>query len=244
MPKIFQSKELSADRVRFQDRRTNKYGGVSIPVRYLDENENEVTFFMQVPKMTTPFGAGRPPNMEDAKFSVEVTLADNNPAQERFHEFLKKFDEYAIEQAIANCKEWFGRPKLSREIAEEFYVPMVKIPKDKNGEPTTEYPPRFKVQLPYYDGDGYGFKLFNSEQERIVMEKDMDPTEITNLITGRSQVVALLRCKGMWYNSNRFGISWALVQMQVFPPEGITGFAIMDNEFDEEDDVNDGEEME
>lgn len=231
MPKIYQSREVSAENLRFKESSKNQYGGTRVPIRYVGDSESEGVLYFQLPKMTAPFGAGKPKAqgvvVEDSKYGLDLQFDMSNPAHARAHKFLTDFDERALSTAMEHRNDWLGKPRLQREVLEEFYVNQVKTSEAADG---TRYPDRFKVTLPQREDGSFQFRLYSADGEEIKIDRDC-PEQIELIIPAKAQVVLLMRCKQVWVGAGKLGISWAIEQMQVFPPSGIIGtFAIRDED--------------
>ena len=71
------------------------------------------------------------------------------------------------QDAVANSKEWLNKTKVSAEVVDALWTPMLRYPKNQEtGEPDMDRPPTLRVKLPYYD-DEFKCELYNMQQERV-----------------------------------------------------------------------------
>ena len=108
---------------------------------------------------------------------------------------------------------------------------MIKYPKDKNGEITTQWPPTFKFKLPFINGE-YKFEMYDKSNKKI------DPKSVQ---TKGARAVAILKCNGIWLAGGKFGMSWKAEQIQIVPQNKIEGFCIR---YVKEDMINQKDEVE
>ena len=88
---------------------------------------------------------------------------------EKFEVALKKFQDKVLDDAVTKSKEWFGKSKLSREVADAMMYPILKHPKKKDGsgEPDYERSPTLKLKIPFWDGK-YNIELYDMEGQRCL----------------------------------------------------------------------------
>ena len=97
---------------------------------------NKRRFFIKVPKMRCPFGAGKPPVKQgeaekpNPSWSLQMEFGDDKECQ-IFQEKAREMDQFMIDEAtkLENNNNWLGSAKtkpFSREVVESKYAPMVK----------------------------------------------------------------------------------------------------------------------
>ena len=107
-------------------------------------------------------------------------------------------------------------------IASKFLPPIVKVSKDKDGEPDGKYPPTMKCKI-YCKDDKWGVKLFEmSDPSKTinVNDTDVDSPDIKNVLAGGARIKGIISCVGIWIGSGTFMCRWALSEAQVDVPEG------------------------
>ena len=144
-----------------------------------------------------------------------------NDAAEAFLKNLKAFENKIKEDAIANCKDWFNKQKMSTEVVDALWTPMLKYPKD----PTTkefdyDRPPTLRIKLNTWDGV-FKCELYDMEQQQIFPnDSGLLPPD---LIMKATNVATVIQCGGLWFASGKFGVTWRLIQAVVKPKESLQG---------------------
>lgn len=233
-PLILQSKRAGVDNIKFLEAKKNKYGGLVVPIRFVNNGKDE-RFVFQTPKMATPFGISKSMvNNEDEvpRWYLDLSFGNPNKAATRYHKIVQGFDARMIDEAVKNCKPWFKRTKMSTEIAEELYTCQLRRYKDpETGEFSGKYADTVRFKLPQNDDGTFRCEIYNENQERVVVES---PEKLAELVGAGSQVIAIVSCNSVWFGNGKYGVSWSLVQMQVFPRGGLgSGCAIQPDEDDE-----------
>merc|ERR1712054_182369 len=91
----------------------------------------------------------------------------SNEKTEAFLTNLKDFESKIKDDAIKNSKDWFNKAKMSSEVVDAVWTPMLKYPKD----PTTkefdfDRPPTLRIKLNTWDGV-FKCELYDMEQVQI-----------------------------------------------------------------------------
>ena len=144
-----------------------------------------------------------------------------NDKIDSFLENLKAFENKIKEDAITNSKEWFNKTKMSTEVVDALWTPMLKYPKDKE---TKEFdynrPPTLRIKLNTWDGT-FKCELYDLEQQQIFPnDNGLLPPE---LIVKATNVATVIQCGGLWFASGKFGVTWRLIQAVVKPKETMQG---------------------
>jgi hypothetical protein len=156
---------------------------------------------VKVPKMHVPLVWDK--DESNTKFTVEMSfrgMADN-AALSGFYKMMTDIDEYILNKAVERSAEWFKKP-MTREAVEFGYVPVVKQPNDP------AYSPTFKVAL-YKRNDAFEFDAFDENTHEMKIE---DPHKLKGC-----HAMALIVCTGVWLAAGKFGTTWKLKQIRVFP---------------------------
>ena len=173
------------------------------------------------------------------KYDVNLQFGERSedPAtsEGKFFKVLKDLQEKVLTDAVALSKDWFGKSKMSKEVAEALMYPILKYPKDKStGEPDMSRYPTVKLKLPCWE-EKFKVELYDMNKNPLFLpNKDEFSTSPVDVITSRCHLKGLMECTGVWHAGGKFGVSWKLVQAQVRPPVRIQGFCIMDDSDDEE----------
>lgn len=147
------------------------------------------------------------------------------PATERFLAGVKAMEAKVKADAVTNSKEWFNKQKLSPEVIDALFHPMLRYPKDQNtGEPDLERAPTLKVKLNYWDGAFDNTEIYDMDQQMLFGPGKQDhgkgPIE---LIPKATNVAVVMRCGGLWFANGKFGCTWRLVQAVVKPRPTLAG---------------------
>ena len=147
---------------------------------------------------------------------------------EKTQAFLKNIaalEEKILTDAVANSKEWFNKTKMSREVLDALWTPLLKYPKGDDGEPDKSRSPTINVKIPCWDGD-FKCELYNLQDEKIFPSEDetVDNAELIQKLVAKTQNVALLiECGGIWFANGKFGVTWRLEQGLVKPIVSLKG---------------------
>ena len=110
------AKEFECDQVTYSKPSVNKYGGKSIKLGLNGSNG----LVLQFPLMLT-WGVNEWPNEQTGQVKYDLSLQfepQKSASQAKFLANMKAFQEKLLEDASLNAKEWFGKNKMSKEVAE------------------------------------------------------------------------------------------------------------------------------
>jgi len=135
-------------------------GAKLIYVNYTGEKK----FRIQTPKMSLPFGLNEYTEGPYPKYSTELSYKEsqstdpkeikNNEKIKQFHDKMIEIENRLIDLAVENSGPWFKLKNANREIiSSKFLPPIVKVSKDKDGEPDGKYPPTSKLKIYNKDGE-------------------------------------------------------------------------------------------
>jgi hypothetical protein len=222
---VVQSTEFDTAQISFSQVKILDSGGKQA---YLNYGGRSLT--MQTASMAVPYGMNTFDKAGPPKFSVDLSFRGyedgSNKKIKAFYDAMTALDEFMIDQGVKNSQAWF-KSKLSRDVVQAFYTPIVRIPKDANGNPKP-YPPTLKVSLKKRNGsENFDVQAYDDQK------RPYEGVPLEDLLVKGAQVTALIQCTGVWFAGSKFGLSWKAVQVRVDRlPESIRGFA-----FAEDDDV-------
>ena len=123
--------------------------------------------------------------------------------------------------AVKNSKEWMNKAKMSAEVVEALWTPMLKYPKDKeSGEFDYNRPPTLRLKIPLWEGD-WKVELYDMEQQQLFPnDAGLFPPD---LIAKATNVATVMQCGGLWFANGKFGVTWKLVQAVVKPKQTLRG---------------------
>jgi len=235
--------EPTADSVNIGSANPNKSGqGKSARLQYNGRN-----LHIQTQKLRNPFGFSR--GMKDTeqygkKFSCTLSFDLQSPKGKAFRDSMVDLQNLVAKEAYENRVEWgLGKSvKVSRDMTEkqvrDMMTDIVRIPTNKDGEETTDYPPTFRVTFnTRNDPDTKEVIAITSE----VYDQDGNKLEQVDETTIRpgSQCKVLMYASSVWITQGRFGVNFRIKQIKVYPDDGLpTGRCLIDDD-DEEDEATD-----
>jgi len=140
----------------------------------------------------------------------------SNPATQQFLKVLLEFEAKIKADARLNSRDWLGKANMSEDVIDALFSPMLKYPKDAQGEPDKSRTPTLKVKLPLWSGE-YKFDLFDTQNTRLIPNTTGETP--TALIPKGSEVACILICGGVWFANGKFGVTWKAYQVVVKPTE-------------------------
>ncbi len=154
------------------------------------------------------------PRDQDSNFSEDTKSLLNS---------LEDYEKLIKSTAIASCKEWFGKTKMSEDVVDALFTPMLKYPKDQaTGEPDKTRAPTLRVKIPYYD-DVFKIELYDTERELLFPNVENSTILPTHIIEKGQNIAVVIQSGGMWFANGKFGTTWKLVQAVVQPRESLYG---------------------
>lgn len=118
-----------------------------------------------------------------------------------FYKLLCEVDKCLLEKAQERSIDWFKK-QMNREACVLLYAPIIKAPNDP------AYAPTFKTTM-YKRNDKFECDIFDENKQKI---------EIVNPHTLKGcNAMALMKCTGIWITGAKFGTTWKLEQLRVFP---------------------------
>jgi len=240
------AKEFAPSKVTYDEPQTNKRGGKSVNLRL-----NGQPIVLQVPLMLT-WGVNEWVDEQNGSVKYDMALQfdpQKSDSQDKFLTAMKDFQEKVANDAVTNCKKWFGK-KMSREVVDALMYPMLKYRKDKQtGEPDYTANPTMKLKVPFWEGR-FNVEIYGMDRKALYLPPKYGKGPEGNKAPGQdatstpmefvpkaSHVKGLIRCNGMWFAGGKCGVTWQLVQIQVRPPTRLVGSGnchIMDDSDDDE----------
>jgi hypothetical protein len=214
--------------ITYSKPRINKNGGKNIPIRNTKSGKQ---LYLSTPLMMT-WGVDQKDFNNNGNFTYSMSLqfpreSDplNTEKTQAFLENLAAMEEKILTDAVANSKEWFNKSKMSREVLDALWTPMLKYSKGDDGEPDKTRSPNLNIKVPCWDGD-FKCELYNLQDEKIFPSEDetVDNAELIQKLVAKTQNVALLiECGGIWFANGKFGVTWRLEQGLVKPIVSLKG---------------------
>jgi hypothetical protein len=137
---------------------------------------------------------------------------------------MSAFEKKIKEDAIANSKEWFSKPKMTSDAVDALWTPILKYPKNKDTlEADLTRAPTIKVKLPFWEGTWKDLELYDTDM-RPVFPDSMNPAlSPQDLIAKGSHIAVSIQCGGIWFANGKFGVTWKLFQAIVKPKMSLKG---------------------
>lgn len=146
-----------------------------------------------------------------------------NPEAESFLENLKALESQIKSDAIKNSKEWFNKTKMSEDVVDALWTPMLRYPKDKaTQEPDYTRAPTLKVKIPYWN-DTWNTEVFNTKGEVMFPSSDHPEDTPVTLVPKGSKIATIIKNGGLWFANGKFGTTWKLEQVVVQPRATLKG---------------------
>ena len=195
-------------------------------------NYDNGAFVFQTPNCYLPYGMNAFDKAGPVKYSVEVSLRgyeDAGSKMKPFYDALSRLDEFMIDQGVKNSKSWF-KSEMSRDVIKAFYSPVIRLAKDREGNPKP-YPPTVKLSL-RQKRDSQDFDVVCFDEKRVQYKG----IPLEELLVKGAQVTCLIQCTGVWFAGMKYGLSWKLSQAIVTSlPQSSRNLAFVDSELDVSD---------
>ena len=161
---------------------------------------------------------------DESTGTVKYTLSASlrNPETDKgmadLKTMLSAIDQTAIQVAFENSLAFFKKNQVM-EVVKAIYKPCIR-PAMAKGMPTDEFPPTFRMSLPFRDGSFGDLEVYDNNL------KQMDMAEIVaNLASTKNCTVrCVVQCTSMWITgSTGFGFTWKILQMKFEQPVNTAG---------------------
>jgi hypothetical protein len=210
--------------LKYGNVKLNKNGGKNIKI--LDSKNG--TLIINTPLILT-WGINKniDVNSQRASYNLALQYPSEQYGTETTNLFFKKmkeFEETILKDAQLNSEVWFNKKKMSREVVDALYSPILKYPKDKETkEPDHSRMPTTRVKIPYWD-EKFNVELYNTKNEALFTPGDViEENQFETLIPKTSHIAVVMQCNGIWFINGKFGVSFQMLQAIVQPPVRIQG---------------------
>ena len=209
--------------VKFTKPSLNKSGGKSVGV--LNTNTNKA-LYISTPLMLT-WGVQEYVDEASGKRSYDMSLQFPNEeySTEQTTNFLNamiEFQDKIKADAVANSKDWLSKAKMSPEVVDALFHPMLRYPKNQEtGEPDLTRAPTLRIKLPYWE-DAFNCEIYDDKSKCIFPNPDSELGPM-DLIPKSTQAAVVIRCGGLWFANGKFGCTWKLEQAVVKPKFSMKG---------------------
>ena len=233
---IINATTFSADEdAKYMKPKLNKSGGKSVGV--LNSTSGK-TLYLSTPLMLT-WGVSEFVDEKTGRKSYDMSLQFprddyRTSATDKFLENMTAFQAKLKADCIENSKDWMNKSKMSPEVVDALFHPMLKHPKDpETGEPDYTRAPTLRVKLDYWD-EKFNCEVYDLEQKLVFPSDDAESSVMPiDLIEKGSNVAVVIRCGGLWFANGKFGCTWKLVQAVVKPKASLKGRCLITLSADE-----------
>ncbi len=172
--------------------------GSKMVYMYYGNNYRNLT--VQTPFLLCPFGIGTF-NDKECKYFIDLsfTNSDKNNDIEQFLNFVYKFDNQILNDAIALRHIWFGE-NVTEDQVRAMYKPFLR----KNYNEAKKYPPTIKLKLLRRGPNDYSAAAFDEKK---------NPISIDDSLKKNSKVKGIIELCGIWFTESNFGTTWKMNQM-------------------------------
>lgn len=172
------------------------------------------------------------------KYSLDFEVA-GSPELDLFRKKIYEFDHKNIEYIATNANQWWGKTSTgkpwTRDMVQDMsYCSLIKkTPEDKG-----DYPARFKLKLPFYEGIPR-FTVYDQNNKKInwvAYGKEGEPPTLDwSWAQKNMRIESIMECEALWEVNKKVYCTFKALQIKVYPPAGLK-----ENEFadDEEECVN------
>jgi hypothetical protein len=227
---IFNGKRypFNPHQIVFSSPKPSGHGGYHVKQEYLLKDDKgkqiKVPIVVQTPVMHSQWGLSEKEYDGKTNASLDLRFDKDSKECEQFHDVMILWDAVIVETAIKNKSSWFKDSRLTNEILQYLYHPMVKKNISEKDGVRREYPDslRLKIQKRY------------GRYECDVFDQDKKPTTL-QAIKADSSMQSLFSNTGLWFSSKSFTSSNRALQVKTCASHKITGCGFLDEEEEETD---------
>ena len=223
VPEIVPGVSFDSDNVGFQLPKANAAGGKNVRLTY---NGRAAALYISTPLMLT-WGVNEYCDEKTGRKSYDLSLQFpnaqySNDQTDQFLDNMKALEAHMKSEAVTRCKEWFNKSKMSADVVDALWTPMLRYPKDKETmEPDYTRAPSLRVKLPFWDNE-FTSEVYDMEGAPLFPNAD-SPLTPPELITKGCQLAAVIQSGGIWFANGKFGTTWRLFQSMIKPKATLRG---------------------
>lgn len=211
--------------VKYNKPKLNPSGGKNVGI--LNSETNGATY-ISTPLMLTWGVNENDFDKTGTNFTYDMSLQFPSeeyatPETTQFLENMMAFEAKLKADALNNSKEWFGKAKMSADVVDALWTPMLRYPKNKEtGEPDTDRSPTLRLKIPFWEGE-WKCELYDMEQKQIFPNIENPDVSPKDLVAKATQVAVVMQNGGIWFANGKFGTTWKLFQAVVKPKTTLRG---------------------
>ena len=228
MNQMMKPSEVNINKIEYSDiKPMGNSGGRQIYINY----DGNLGMNIITPKMRLPFGISKFEGDTSVKYSIDMSFdnMEENEKNKEFYDLIQSVDEKIIADAQkkTNCLAWLRKKTVSEDVVKTLYTPSIKRSKDKEtGEFNDKFPPTFKAKVPFYN-DSFQLEAYNYDKTKI-------ENNFAEMVNKGQYVSALIKPRQLWFSGGKFGLSWSVVQIKLYKPRNLIGYAFRDSDSEEE----------
>lgn len=219
---ILSATTFTVDQFGYAKPKVNKSGGKGVAINNAANNR---ALYLSTPLMLT-WGVNEFVDDKSGRKTYDMSLQFprddyRTEATDQFLASMVAFQDQLKADAVKNSKLWMNKSKLSAEVVDALFHPMLRYPKDPaTGEPDMSRTPTLRIKLDYWD-DAFNCEIYDMEQQPLFPSDD--GASPMTLIPKATNVATVIRCGGLWFANGKFGVTWRLVQAVVKPKASLKG---------------------
>ena len=225
-PDIINAVDLVVERdIKYTKPKINKSGGKSINI--LNGTVGKpINLMLATPLMLT-WGINDFTDEATGKRTYDMSLQFpqeefRTEATDKFLKAMNDFQDKIKADAIINSKEWMNKGKLTPEVVDALFNPMLKYSKDPaTGEPNLSKSPSLRIKVDYWK-EAFTCEIYGTDG-RLLFPLEGSAATPSELVPKACEVALVIQCGGLWFANGKFGVTWKLVQAVVKPKASLKG---------------------
>ena len=234
MSEILKGTQFTLDDISLGKSKVNASGGKNIPIFNAKAKK---LLNLSTPLMLT-WGVNENDFEGNGRKTYDMALQFpseeyNNESSAAFLKNMTAFENHIKTQALENCKDWFNKTKMSADVIDALWTPILKYPKDKDtGDFDYNRPPTLRIKIPIWEGV-FKSEIYDMEKNMLFPNADNESLTPGDFIVRTSNLAAVITCGGIWFANGKFGVTWKLLQAMVKPKQSLKGKCHIDLDVDE-----------
>ena len=198
---LIHAKSLDVANVSFDEVKKTQLGQNMVYLKYNGHQK----IMMQTPIVSAPFGLSTYTDEKSGitKYSLDISFRgmEEDSKIKEFFDKMSSLDDLLVSEGVKNAKEWFGK-KVSKEVVENFYRPIIKPSKDPS-----KYAPTMKFKIQTARDGNIQLDAYDHNRNKV---------DISEALLPGSKVRLICECKSIWFiNKSMFGVSFQAIQVVI-----------------------------
>ena len=222
---IVNGHELSAQDWYLDELKVNKSGRKSVSLKHAGTKKR---LYVATPLLLT-WGANENNFENKGNITYDMSLqfpreqdSNYNENTTNFLENMKAIEAAIKQAAITNSKEWFNKTKMSPDVVDALWNPMLRYRKDQTtNEMDLTSAPTLRVKIPFWDGE-FNCEIYDVNQTQLFPSEDASVLPNTLIQKGQN-VAVVIEAGDIYFVNGKFGITWRLVQAVIQPKKSLRG---------------------